>query len=207
MMEIDQILEILEAEFPGAETELFYNNPFELLIAVTLSAQTTDIAVNKVTPKLFETYPTIQALAGADVLEVEDHLKTIGLYRNKAKFIVKAANQIMDDFNGQVPKTRLQLMKLSGVGRKTANVVMSEGFGVPAIAVDTHVDRVAKRLKLAKEGDSVLQVEKKLQRKIPREDWHKAHHLLLLFGRYHSTARNKENAFDLLEQLKEKHNL
>ena len=207
MMTVEEILNILEHEFPGAETELDYGNVFELLIAVTLSAQTTDIAVNKLTPKLFESYPTIQALADADVKDVEEHLKTIGLFRNKAKFIVQAANQILDNFDGVVPKTRKELMTLSGVGRKTANVIMSEGYGIPAIAVDTHVERVAKRLKLAKENDSVLQVEKKLQRKIPREDWHKAHHLILLFGRYHSTAHNKEDAFDLLEALKEKHNL
>lgn len=206
-MTVNEILNILEHEFPGAETELHYNNVFELLIAVILSAQATDIAVNKITPALFETYPEIEDLANADIKDVEEHLRTIGLYRNKSKFIVQCARQIIDDFDGVVPKTRTQLMKLSGVGRKTANVVMSEGYGVPAIAVDTHVDRVAKRLKLAKDGDSVLQVEKKLQRKIDRKDWHKAHHLLLLFGRYHSTARNKENAFELLETLKEKHNL
>lgn len=206
-MKVDEILNILQHEFPDAKAELDYRTPFELLIAVTLSAQTTDIAVNKITPKLFESYPSIQALADADLRDVEEHLKSIGLYRNKAKFIVKTANQIIDDFDGEVPKTRTSLMKLSGVGRKTANVVLSEGFGIPAIAVDTHVDRTAKRLKLAKPDDSVLEVEKKLQRKIPREDWYKAHHLILLFGRYISTARNQEDVFDLLEALKEKHNL
>lgn len=206
-MKVEEILTILEHEFPNSQTELDYNSPFELLIAVTLSAQTTDIAVNKVTPKLFESYPSIQALADADIKDVEDHLKTIGLYRNKAKFIVRAANQILNDFDGAVPQTRTSLMKLSGVGRKTANVVLGEAFGIPAIAVDTHVERVAKRLKLAKADDSVLQVEKKLQRKIPRDQWHKAHHLLLLFGRYISTARNDQDAFELLEDLKEKHNL
>ncbi len=206
-MKVDEILWILEHEFPGAHSELDYKNPFELLIAVILSAQTTDIAVNKVTKDLFARYPDPESLANADVKEVEEYLKTIGLYRNKAKFIVKCSQQIMEDFNGEVPQTRTSLMKLSGVGRKTANVVLSEGFGIPAIAVDTHVERVAKRLKLAKKDDSVLEVEKKLQRKIKREDWHKAHHLLLLFGRYHSTARNEEDAFKLLEDLKEKHNL
>ncbi len=206
-MKVDEILWILEHEFPGAHSELDYKNPFELLIAVILSAQTTDIAVNKVTKNLFARYPDPESLANADVKEVEEYLKTIGLYRNKAKFIVKCSQQIMKDFNGEVPQTRTSLMKLSGVGRKTANVVLSEGFGIPAIAVDTHVERVAKRLKLAKKDDSVLEVEKKLQRKIKREDWHKAHHLLLLFGRYHSTARNEEDAFKLLEDLKEKHNL
>lgn len=206
-MSVEEILNILEHEFPGAETELDYNNVFELLIAVILSAQATDISVNKITPALFERYPKISDLAYADLKEVESYLKTIGLYRNKSKFIIECARQVLEDFDGVVPKTRTSLMKLSGVGRKTANVIMSEGYGIPAIAVDTHVDRVAKRLKLAKEGDSVLQIEKKLQRKINREDWHKAHHLLLLFGRYHSTAHNKQDAFELLEKLKEKHNL
>ncbi|WP_398572469.1 endonuclease III domain-containing protein, partial [Staphylococcus aureus] len=106
---------------------------------------------------------------------------------------------------GEVPRTRTQLMKLPGVGRKTANVVLAEGFKLPAIAVDTHVERVAKRLKLAKPNDTVEDVERKLMRKIPREDWARAHHLLLLFGRYHSTARNERDAFELLEELKEKH--
>ncbi|WP_159519747.1 endonuclease III [Erysipelothrix urinaevulpis] len=206
-MKVDEILWILNHEYPGAHSELDYNNPFELLIAVILSAQTTDIAVNKVTKDLFSAYPTPELMAQATLEDLEDYLKTIGLYRNKAKFIKQCSQQIMDDFEGEVPQTRTSLMKLSGVGRKTANVVLSEGFGIPAIAVDTHVERVAKRLKLAKPDDTVLQVEQKLQRKIKREDWHRAHHLLLLFGRYHSTARNNEDAFKLLEELKEKHQL
>ncbi|MDE8227117.1 endonuclease III [Erysipelothrix rhusiopathiae] len=204
-MTVAEIIEILDAEFPNAKSDLNYRNPFELLIAVTLSAQTTDVAVNKVTPALFERYPTPYSLSQADVKDVESYLKTIGLYRNKAKYIVACAAMLVDDFEGEVPRTRTQLMKLPGVGRKTANVVLAEGFKLPAIAVDTHVERVAKRLKLAKPNDTVEDVERKLMRKLPREDWARAHHLLLLFGRYHSTARNERDAFELLEELKEKH--
>lgn len=204
-MNVTEIIRILDAEFPNAKSDLNYRNPFELLIAVTLSAQTTDVAVNKVTPALFEAYPTPQALAQAEVKTVESYIKTIGLYRNKAKYIVACAKMLVEDFGGEVPRTRTQLMKLPGVGRKTANVVLAEGFKIPAIAVDTHVERVAKRLKLAKPNDNVEDVERKLMRKIPRDDWARAHHLLLLFGRYHSTARNEQDAFELLEELKEKH--
>ena len=207
VMSIQEILEVLRAEFPNPVSDLDYTNPFELLIAVTLSAQTTDAMVNVVTPKLFELYPTPQLMAQADPKDIESIINKIGLYRNKSKFIVTAAQQLVDDFDSVVPKTRKQLMTLSGVGRKTANVVMAIGYGIPAIAVDTHVNRVAKGLKLAKENDSILKVEEKLMRKIPREDWAEAHHLLLLFGRYVATASNKENYYDLLAGLKEKHKI
>ena len=206
-MDVNMILDILEAEFPEEHGELDYKNPFELLIAVALSAQTTDAAVNKVTPGLFERYPTPQALAKANPEDVEALISKIGLYRNKIKFIIACSQMLVEDFNGEVPQNRKALMKLPGVGRKTANVVLSEGFGLPAIAVDTHIERVAKRLKLAKPDDSVLKVEEKLMRKIPRERWARAHLLLLLFGRYYSTARNQQDAFEILEALKEKHNL
>ena len=206
-MKVEEILNILSHEFPSPKSDLDYKNPFELMIAVTLSAQTTDLMVNRVTPALFERYPDPLSLSQADVKDVEKLINKIGLYRNKARFIIAASRILVEDFNGVVPRTRKQLMKLPGVGRKTANVVLAEGFKIPAIAVDTHVDRVSKRLKLAKDGDSVLVIEEKLKRKIPREQWADAHHLLLLFGRYHSTASNKENAFTLLEQLKEKHGL
>lgn len=206
-MKIDEILTILRAEFPNAQSELDYANPFELLIAVTLSAQTTDVAVNKVTPSLFRVYPTPYELAQAKPEEVEPFIKTIGLYRNKAKYIIACAQKLVDHFDGVVPSNRKDLMSLPGVGRKTANVVLGEAFGIPAIAVDTHVERVAKRLKLAKPDDRVEDVERKLMRKIPKDSWHEGHHLLLLFGRYYSTARNVRDAFEILEELKEKHNL
>ncbi|QIK69984.1 endonuclease III [Erysipelothrix sp. HDW6C] len=204
---IDEILNILDHEFPETHGELNYSNPFELLIAVTLSAQTTDAAVNKVTPKLFASYPTPELLSHADPEDVEKILSKIGLYRNKTKFIIACSQQLVNNFNGVVPRTRDELVTLSGVGRKTANVVLSEGFGIPAIAVDTHIERVAKRLGLAKKDDNVLQVEQKLMKKIPKEKWARAHLLLLLFGRYYSTARSTENIDAILVGLKEKHNL
>lgn len=201
----NEILDILEHEFPSADSELDFNNVFELLIAVTLSAQATDASVNKVTPKLFKAYPDAFALSQAQYKDVEKHLKTLGLYRNKARFIVDASQMLVDQYDGVVPSSREALMTLPGVGRKTANVVLALGFNIPAIAVDTHVDRVTKRLGWAPEDATVLQVEKILMEKYEPKDWAKAHYLLLLLGRYHATARNKENIYDILNRLKEKH--
>lgn len=201
----NEILDILEHEFPSADSELDFNNVFELLIAVTLSAQATDASVNKVTPKLFKAYPDAFALSQAQYKDVEKHLKTLGLYRNKARFIVDASRMLVDQYDGVVPNSREALMTLPGVGRKTANVVLALGFNIPAIAVDTHVDRVTKRLGWAPEDATVLQVEKILMEKYEPKDWARAHYLLLLLGRYHATARNKENIYDILNRLKEKH--
>ena len=156
---------------------------------------------------MFKAYPDASALSKAKVKDVEGYLKTLGLYRNKARFIVDTATMLVEDFESQVPSDRESLMRLPGVGRKTANVVMAVGFDIPAIAVDTHVDRVAKRLGWAKDSDSVLEVEQKIMNKLDPKDWGRAHHLLLLLGRYHSTARNKENIYDTLNRLKEKHGL
>lgn len=207
MIPIEDVLNILEHEFPSNKGELSYSNTFELVVAVLLSAQTTDAAVNKVTPLLFRTFPTPLDLANANLEDVEVIISKLGLYKNKAKYLVALGKKLVEDFNGQVPQTRKALITLPGVGRKTANVVLSEGFGIPAIAVDTHIERVAKRLKLAKETDSVLKVEEKLMRKIKRSQWARAHLLLLLFGRYYSTARNQEDVYVILEHLKEKHGL
>ncbi|NMB18993.1 MAG: endonuclease III [Erysipelothrix sp.] len=206
-MSVDEILNILRHEFGNPKSELDYTNTFELLIAVTLSAQATDVSVNKVTPKLFEKYPDPLSLSQADLRDVEMILKTLGLYRNKAKFIVEASKKLVDEFDGVVPNNRKDLMSLPGVGRKTANVVLSEGFGIPAIAVDTHVSRVTKRLGWADESASVLEIEKVLMEKLDEKDWAEAHHLLLLLGRYHSTARDKRDIYDILNELKEKHGL
>lgn len=185
-----RILNTIEEMFPNAKTELNYNNVFELAIAVILSAQTTDVAVNKLTPVLFEEYPDAKALAKAEQKDVEAILKTIGLYRNKAKNIIEFSNQIVNDFNNQVPNTKKELITLAGVGVKTANVILSEYFKIPAIAVDTHVERVTKRLKIVRESYSVLQTEKRLEAALPRERWSQAHHSFILFGRYHCTARS-----------------
>ena len=189
-MTTDEILDILEEMFPDAHCELIHRNPFELLVAVVLSAQTTDAAVNKITPALFEAFPTPQDLANADIKDIEDKIRRIGLYRNKARSIQQLSISLVESYDGVVPESMKQLTSLAGVGRKTANVVRSVCFDIPSIAVDTHVDRISKRLGLAKESDSVETVEKKLKRKIRRERWNKAHHLFIFFGRYFCTARN-----------------
>jgi len=204
-MTVDEVLDILSCVFPNPKSELVYDNTFRLLIAVILSAQATDISVNKATPALFDAYPTPENLAQADREDVMEYLKTIGLYKNKSKFIIETSRKLVDEFQGKVPQTRKELMSLPGVGRKTANVVLAEGFNIPAIAVDTHVSRVSKRLGWAKETDSVLQIEQKLMDLIPSEKWGEAHHQLLLLGRYHSTARDKRDIYEILRELKEKY--
>ena len=187
-MTTNDILEILWKMFPNAACELNYTSLYELSIAVILSAQTTDVSVNKVTPKLFEKYQNVFDLAMAVETEVEETIRNLGLYRNKAKNIVGFAKKVVNEFKGKIPESREDLMSLPGVGRKTANVILSEFYKIPAIAVDTHVERVSKRLGLTKETDSVLQVEQKLQRKIPKNEWSEAHHLFIFFGRYHCKA-------------------
>ena len=186
----DEILDILEEMFPDAHCELNHESAFQLLIAVILSAQTTDVSVNKVTPALFEKYPDAYALAGAQLHEVEAIIRNIGLYRNKAKNIITCAQQLVEHYDGEVPSTMKELTALAGVGRKTANVVMSVAFDIAAIAVDTHVERISKRLGFAKEKDTVLEVEQKLKRKLKKERWNRAHHLFIFFGRYFCTAKN-----------------
>ncbi len=186
----DEILDELEKLFPDAHCELNHRNPFELLVAVVLSAQTTDASVNRVTPQLFEKFPTPQAMAEASLEDISSCIRTIGLYRNKAKSLKALSESLLQQFDGVVPSSRKELMSLAGVGRKTANVVRSVCFDIPSIAVDTHVDRVSKRLGLAKPMDDVLKVEEKLRRKIVRSRWNKAHHLFIFFGRYMCTARN-----------------
>ena len=176
--------------FPDAKCELDYHNVFELLIAVSLSAQTTDKSVNKVTPILFNKYPDACSLALADIDDVITIIKPLGLYHNKAKNIIALANSLVANFNGVVPNSREELMTLNGVGRKTANVVLAEGFKIPAIGVDTHVIRVAVRLNLALASDSILEIEKKLMSLYPQELWGTIHHELLLFGRYYCKAKN-----------------
>lgn len=187
--ETTQLIEAMGVMFPDAKAELTHKNAFELLIAVILSAQTTDVGVNKVTPRLFEAYPTPEKMAEADVAEIMDKIKTIGLYRNKAKFIKKCATDLVERFDSQVPKTHKELESLAGVGRKTANVVMSVAFDEPAIAVDTHVDRVSKKFDICPQNATVKQVEEVLMKKLPKELWSIAHHRMIFFGRYQCPAR------------------
>lgn len=176
--------------FPDAVGELHSDSPFQLLIAVILSAQATDVSVNKATPALFKAYPTPEALAQAPIEDIIEKIKMIGLYRNKAKNIKACAQMLLDNYDGVVPNSREELIKLPGVGRKTANVVLGDAFGVPAIAVDTHVERVTKRLRICKLNASLTEVEATLMRKIPKDLWVKSHHTLIFFGRYHCTARS-----------------
>ncbi len=183
------ILDTIADMFPDAHCELNHSNPFELLVAVILSAQSTDESVNKITANLFQKYKKPEDYLQVSLEELENDIKRIGLYRNKAKNIRKMCEQLIEKHGGQVPSTYEELVALPGVGRKTANVVISNAFGVPAIAVDTHVERVSKRLALANWKDSVLEVEKKLMKKVPKEEWTITHHRLIFFGRYHCKAQ------------------
>ena len=190
MGKIEHILEVLEELYPNAECELIHSNGFELLIAVMLSAQTTDKSVNQLTKNLFKKYKTPQDYVDVELSILEEDLKRIGLYKNKAKNLKALSKKILTNFNNQVPSSQVELESLPGVGRKTANVVLSVWFHVPRIAVDTHVERVSKRLKLAYKKDSVVKVEEKLMRKLPKNKWSDTHHKMIFFGRYHCTARN-----------------
>ncbi|MCU6708289.1 endonuclease III [Paenibacillus sp. J5C_2022] len=186
------ILDTIADMFPDAECELVHSNPFELTIAVLLSAQCTDATVNKVTATLFQKYKSPQDYLSVPLEELEGDIRRIGLFRSKASNIQKLCRILMDKYDGEVPASHKQLTELPGVGRKTANVVMSVAFGVPAIAVDTHVERVSKRLGIAKPDDSVLKVEETLMRRIPKEEWSDTHHRLIFFGRYHCKAQSPQ---------------
>lgn len=173
----------LDLMFPDAKCELNYNRDYELLIATVLSAQCTDKRVNEVTSVLFSNYD-IYGLAKASKKDIEDIIRSCGSFTKKSKYIIEIAKSLVENYNGVVPNDRDYLESLPGVGRKTCNVVLSNLFDVPAIAVDTHVERVSKRLKIAKKTDSVLMVEKRLQKFIPEELWSRSNHQMVLFGRY-----------------------
>lgn len=183
------MIDVIDQMFPNAECELVHDNPFELTIAVLLSAQCTDNTVNKVTHSLFQKYHTPEDYLAVDLEELQQDIRSIGLYRNKAKNIQKLSQSLLDQFNGEVPHTHAELESLAGVGHKTANVVMSVAFGEPALAVDTHVERVSKRLGICRWKDNVTEVERRLTSIIPKERWTKSHHQLIFFGRYHCLAK------------------
>ncbi|MFE6075955.1 endonuclease III [Paenibacillus sp. NPDC057886] len=187
---VRHILDTMEAMFPDAHCELNHSNAFELTVAVLLSAQCTDETVNKVTADLFKKYTSPADYLAVPLEELEQDIRRIGLYRNKAKHIQNMCRILIEQYGGDVPQEHDQLVTLPGVGRKTANVVVSNAFGVPAIAVDTHVERVSKRLALAGWDDSVLEVEKKLMKRVPRDEWTLTHHRIIFFGRYHCKAQN-----------------
>ncbi len=190
--QIRECLDAFEEMFPDAECELTHSNAFELLVAVVLSAQATDALVNKVTPQLFRKYKSPEDYLAVPLEELQHDIKSIGLYRNKAKNIQKLSHTLIEKFDGRVPSTKQELESLAGVGRKTANVVASVAFQEPAIAVDTHVERVSKRLAICRYKDSVLEVEKTLMRKIPKEEWSDTHHRMIFFGRYHCKAQRPQ---------------
>lgn len=184
-------MDLLEEMHPEAACALDFGTRFQLLSAVMLSAQTTDVSVNKVTPVLFAKYPTAEAMADADPLDVQEIIKTIGLYKNKSKNIVALSKMLVSEYGGEVPDRFEDLVKLPGVGRKTANVVLAEGFGQARIAVDTHVFRVANRIGLtcAKDPEGV---EKGLMERLPEDQWSRAHHLLIFHGRKVCHARKPD---------------
>lgn len=199
-----EMIDVIAEMFPDAKAELNYTNPFELTIAVLLSAQTTDVGVNRVTKGLFERFKAPEDYLAVDVEVIESYIKTIGLYRNKAKNIQKLCRDLINKFDGEIPNNYDDLISLAGVGRKTANVVLSVAFDTPRIAVDTHVERISKRLGIARYKDSPLEVEETLMRKIPPERWSKTHHQLIFFGRYHCLARApKCHECPLLEECRE----
>ena len=188
----EYIIENLNRLYPDAHCELNHKDSFELLIAVVLSAQTTDVSVNRVTPALFEKYPDAISLSEASEEDVMRLIHSIGLYKNKSRNIINLAKELVKRFDGEVPSKREELESLPGVGRKTANVVLSNCFDYPAFAVDTHVSRVSKRLMIARKDDDVLMIEKKLMKFFPRNCWSRLHHQFIFFGRYKCKAKNPE---------------
>ncbi|MDX1696305.1 MAG: endonuclease III [Ketobacteraceae bacterium] len=195
-----EIFSRLKAENPNPTTELNYSSAFELLIAVILSAQATDVSVNKATDKLYPVANTPEAILELGVDGLKHYIKTIGLYNSKAENVIKTCRALLEKHDGQVPDNRKDLEALPGVGRKTANVVLNTYFGQPTMAVDTHIFRVANRTGIAK-GKNVLEVEKRLLRHVPREFRLDAHHWLILHGRYVCTARKPRCGACIIEDL------
>jgi endonuclease-3 len=195
-----EIFERLRADNPHPTTELNYSNAFELLIAVILSAQATDVGVNKATDKLFPVANTPETIHALGVAGLSKYIRTIGLYNSKAKNVIATCKILIDQHNAEVPESREALEALPGVGRKTANVVLNTAFGHPTMAVDTHIFRVSNRTKIAL-GKNVLEVEKRLVRLIPKEFLVDAHHWLILLGRYTCVARKPRCGACLIEDL------
>ena len=187
---MNRILDYLDELFPNPKCELNYNKDYEFLIAIVLSAQTTDKRVNKVTEVLFREYSDLVSLSRADISRIEDIIREIGTFRRKSVYVRDIALKLVNDEYDYVPNDRKYIESLPGVGRKTANVFLSNIYEEQAIAVDTHVSRVSKRLGLANNNDDVIKIEKKLEKKIPFDRWGKTHHQLVLFGRYYCKAMN-----------------
>lgn len=193
MLTKKQFLEVsqyLDSLFPNAKCELFYSQDYELVIAVMLSAQTTDKSVNAVTSHLFKKYPTLKSFVDADIKDIENEIQSLGLYKNKAKNIKGIAETIYNDFNSVLPSDKNELQKLPGIGNKSAGVIRCEVFKIPDLPVDTHIIRISNRLGIATKKDEPIDIERKLKKIIPEESWIKSHHQLIHFGRYFCTARN-----------------
>ncbi len=180
----------IDSLFPDAKCELFYSKDYELVIAVMLSAQTTDKAVNNITQSLFKDYPTLKDLDNASLEDIENHIKSLGLYKNKAVNIKGIAHKLLTDFNGKVPSDKNLLQTLPGIGNKSAGVIRCEVFKIPDLPVDTHIIRITNRLGIANKNDEPIDIERKLKKIIPEESWIKSHHQLIHFGRYFCTARS-----------------
>lgn len=187
---ISCITAFMDEQYPHVGCELFYTHDYELVIAVMLSAQTTDISVNKVTKVLFEKYPTLESLANANLSDIENIIHSIGLYKNKAKNVLAIAQTLLENYDGKLPSDKDELQKLPGVGNKTAGVIRCEIFQIPDLPVDTHILRFSKRLKLAFDSDDATATELKLKKVFPKDRWIKTHHQLIHFGRDICLARN-----------------
>ena len=191
-MMINTVLDYLDELYPNAICELNYSKDYELLLAIVMSAQTTDKRVNMVTKELFSKYDTLEKLSNANIEDIEEIIKPIGTFKKKSIFIKEIATKLLEDNYTTVPNNRSYLESLPGVGRKTVNVFLSVIYNEPLIAVDTHVDRVSKRLGLAKDKDTVREVENKLMKKIPKDKWSKSHHQMVFFGRYKCKSMKPE---------------
>lgn len=203
-----EIGEYLDCLFPNPRCELNYSNDYQLLIAIVLSAQTTDKRVNSVTSILFDKYKSLEELSTASIDDLENILRPIGSFRKKAVYVHEISSILHKEYSDVVPRNRELLTSLPGVGRKTTNVFLAEYYNEPAMAVDTHVERVSKRLRIARKNDDVLKVEKKLMKFFPKEEWAKRHLQLVLFGRYYCKAVKPEcstcKIFDLCYEKKKK---
>ena len=180
----------VDSLFPNAKCELFYSKDYELVSAVMLSAQTTDKAVNEVTKTLFADYPTLRSIDEASLEDIEEHIKSLGLYKNKAKNIKGIANKIINDFDGKLSSDKDELQTLPGIGNKSAGVIRIEVFKIPDLPVDTHIIRITNRLGIASKKDEPIDIERKLKKLIPESSWIKTHHQLIHFGRYFCTAKS-----------------
>lgn len=184
------ISQYVDSLFPNAKCELFYSQDYELAIAVMLSAQTTDKAVNKVTQILFKKYPTLESINYAKIKDIEECIKSLGLYKNKAKNIKEMASILISDFSSKLPSDKNELQKLPGIGNKSAGVIRIEIFKIPDLPVDTHIIRITNRLGIANKKDEPIDIERKLKKLIPESSWIKTHHQLIHFGRYFCTAKS-----------------